>query len=57
MLEELSVLLCEGVKTAQALNDLRDLGVSLIQRFVLAKPRFEALAVTVEPATLLTKAA
>jgi EAL domain-containing protein (putative c-di-GMP-specific phosphodiesterase class I) len=32
MLEELSVVpLCEGVETAQALNVLRDLDVSLIQ--------------------------
>lgn len=58
MLEELSVVpLCEGVETAQELHVLRDMGVSLMQGYVLAKPSFETLAVPVAPETLLTRAA
>lgn len=48
MLEDLAILpLCEGVETADELAALRDLGVSLIQGYVLAKPSFESLAVPV----------
>ncbi len=58
MLEELAVVpLCEGVETAEELKVLRDLGVALIQGYVLAKPSFEALAVPVSAASLLTNAA
>ncbi len=58
MLEDLSITpLCEGVETADELNVLRDLGVSLIQGYVLARPSFEALAVPVAVQTLLAKAA
>ncbi|WP_083531231.1 EAL domain-containing protein [Pararhizobium antarcticum] len=58
MLDELSIVpLCEGVETAEELKVLRDLGVSLIQGYVLAKPSFEALAVPVAPETILAKAA
>lgn len=57
MLEELSVVpLCEGVETAEELNVLRDLGVGLVQGYLLAKPAFEALAMPVSPANLLTRA-
>ena len=46
MLEDLAILpLCEGVETAAELATLEDLGVSLIQGYVLAKPSFEALTV------------
>jgi len=48
MLEDLAILpLCEGVETADELAALKDLGVSLIQGYVLAKPSFESLAVPV----------
>lgn len=46
MLRELSITpICEGVETDEELRVLRDLGVSLIQGYVIAKPAFEALAV------------
>lgn len=45
MLDDLSITaVCEGVETVDELKALRDLGVSLIQGYVLAKPSFEALA-------------
>ncbi len=45
MLEELSIVpLCEGVETEDELLVLRDLGVSLVQGYVLAKPKLEGLA-------------
>lgn len=57
MLEELSVVpLCEGVETAEELTVLHDLGVGLVQGYLLAKPAFEALAKPVSPASLLTGA-
>jgi EAL domain-containing protein (putative c-di-GMP-specific phosphodiesterase class I) len=50
MLEDLSILpLCEGVETADELTTLKDLGVTLIQGYVLAKPSFEALTVPTAP--------
>ena len=53
MLEDLAIVpLCEGVETAPELHVLRDLGVSLIQGYVLAKPSFESLAVPIAPETL-----
>ena len=58
MLEELSIVpLCEGVETAEELKVLRDLGVSLVQGYVLAKPSFEALAIPVASETLIDRAA
>lgn len=36
--------LCEGVETFAELQVLRDLGVSLVQGYLLAKPAFETLA-------------
>lgn len=45
MLDELSIVpICEGVETAGELSALSDLGVSLIQGYLIAKPEFEALA-------------
>ena len=45
MLDELRISpLCEGVETLQELTTLQDLGVRLVQGYVLAKPAFEALA-------------
>lgn len=45
MLNELSITpICEGVETQDELSALRDLGVSLIQGYVLAKPTFESLS-------------
>lgn len=44
MLNELSIMpICEGVETQDELSALRDLGVSLIQGYVLARPSFESL--------------
>lgn len=58
MLEELSIVpLCEGVETVEELKVLRDLGVSLIQGYVFAKPRFEGLAVPTKTQDLLARAA
>lgn len=58
MLEDLSVIpLCEGVETTEELNVLQDLGVSLIQGYVLAKPSFEALAARAALANLSTRVA
>jgi EAL domain-containing protein (putative c-di-GMP-specific phosphodiesterase class I) len=46
LLRELNVTpLCEGVETLEELDVLRDLGVSLVQGYLLAKPSFESLAV------------
>ena len=45
LLEELSIVpLCEGIETLGELEVLQDLGVRLIQGYVLAKPSFESLA-------------
>jgi EAL domain-containing protein (putative c-di-GMP-specific phosphodiesterase class I) len=55
MLDELDVVpLCEGVESAEELKVLNDLGVFLIQGYVLARPSFQSLAVPVDPHTLLT---
>ena len=44
LLRELSIVpLCEGVETRGELEVIRDLGVSLVQGYLLAKPSFEAL--------------
>jgi EAL domain-containing protein (putative c-di-GMP-specific phosphodiesterase class I) len=46
MLDDLAIVpICEGVETIGELAALRDLGVSLIQGYVLAKPSFEELAI------------
>lgn len=45
MLADLNIVpLCEGVETGGELAALRDLGVSLVQGYLLSKPLFEALA-------------
>ncbi|WP_333780406.1 EAL domain-containing protein [Hyphomicrobium sp. DMF-1] len=45
MLADLGIIpICEGVETRRELETLRDMGVDLIQGYVLAKPAFEALA-------------
>lgn len=48
LLAELGVTpLCEGVETREELEVLRDLGVVLVQGYLLAKPSFETLATPV----------
>jgi len=48
MLEDLGIVpLCEGVETVGELTVLRDLGVRLVQGYLLAKPSFETLATPV----------
>lgn len=45
LLDELGITpLCEGIETAGELDVLQDLGVRLVQGYLLAKPVFEALA-------------
>jgi EAL domain-containing protein (putative c-di-GMP-specific phosphodiesterase class I) len=45
MLEELGVTpLCEGIETKAELAVLQDMGVNLVQGYLLAKPLFEGLA-------------
>ncbi|MES5099126.1 EAL domain-containing protein [Agrobacterium sp. BA1120] len=58
MLQDLAIVpLCEGVETEDELAALRDLGVSLIQGYLLAKPSFEKLAIPVTPTALFPKVA
>ena len=58
MLKDLDVTtICEGVETPGELDCLVDLGVSLIQGYVLAKPAFEALATPSMPGGLSRSAA
>ncbi|MDQ1198905.1 EAL domain-containing protein [Agrobacterium sp. SORGH_AS 787] len=58
MLADLNVTpLCEGVETAGELAALRDLGVTLVQGYLLAKPAFESLAVPSTISELLSPAA
>lgn len=46
MLKDLDITaVCEGVETVEELTVLRDLGVDLVQGYVLARPLFEGLAV------------
>ena len=46
LLNDLSITpLCEGVETIDELSALQDLGVRLVQGYVLARPAFEAVAV------------
>ncbi|RIV17110.1 EAL domain-containing protein, partial [Klebsiella pneumoniae] len=51
------VPLSEGFETVDEHASLKDLGVSLTQGYVLAKPNFETLTVTVAPTTLLPQVA
>ncbi len=58
LLEELAITpLCEGVETMEELRALQDLGVRLIQGYLLAKPAFESLATPVIPGRRLQHAA
>ena len=58
LLEELGITpLCEGVETADELSALQDLGVRLIQGYLLAKPAFERLATPVVPPREMLQAA
>jgi EAL domain-containing protein (putative c-di-GMP-specific phosphodiesterase class I) len=58
MLVELDVTpLCEGVETRDELAAVRDLGVTLVQGYLLAKPAFEALASPVSARRLLARRA
>lgn len=45
--------LCEGIETADELAAVRDLGVNLVQGYVLAKPQFEGLATPRSPHQIL----
>jgi EAL domain-containing protein (putative c-di-GMP-specific phosphodiesterase class I) len=48
LLDELGIMpLCEGIETAEELTVITDLGVKLVQGFLLAKPAFESLAAPV----------
>ena len=58
LLEELAITpVCEGVETLEELRALQDLGVRLIQGYLLAKPAFESLAAPVFPERGLLQAA
>ena len=58
LLEDLGITpLCEGVETADELTTLQDLGVRLIQGYLIAKPAFESLAMVVVPERKLLQAA
>ena len=50
MLNDLGIAtICEGVETEEELSVLRDMGVGLIQGYLLAKPSFERFSVPVMP--------
>lgn len=58
MLGDLNITpLCEGVETAGELSALRDLGVNLMQGYLLAKPAFESITVPSTIADVLAPAA
>ena len=58
LLEELGITpLCEGVETADELAALRDLGVRLIQGYLIAKPAFESLGTPHIPGPRVLQAA
>ena len=58
LLEELGITpLCEGIETAGELAALRDLGVRLIQGYLIAKPAFERLATPSVPTLRALQAA
>ena len=57
LLEELAITpLCEGVETADELMTLQDLGVRLVQGYLIAKPAFEGLASAAVPKRVLQAA-
>ncbi len=48
MLEDLGITpICEGIETAGELSVLRDLGVRLVQGYLISRPQFESLATKV----------
>jgi EAL domain-containing protein (putative c-di-GMP-specific phosphodiesterase class I) len=50
MLEDLGVaVVCEGVETIGEFRALRDMGLSLFQGYLIAKPSFESLAKPIMP--------
>lgn len=52
MMEDLGIpLLCEGVETVEELKVIADMGVTLIQGYVFARPTFEALSVAPDGAS------
>jgi EAL domain-containing protein (putative c-di-GMP-specific phosphodiesterase class I) len=54
MLKELGVSpLCEGIETMGEYDALRDMGVSLMQGYLFAKPAFAALGTPQWPQTTL----
>ena len=58
LLEELAITpVCEGVETLEELRALQDLGVRLIQGYLLAKPVFESLVMPVIPEPRVLQAA
>lgn len=58
LLDELGVTpVCEGIETLEELRCVVDLGVHLVQGYVLARPAFEALARPRSARSLLTAAA
>ena len=58
LLEELGITpLCEGIETADELAALQDLGVRLIQGYLIAKPAFERLATPCIPSLRVMRAA
>lgn len=58
MLEDLAITpICEGVETVDELAALQDLGVVLVQGYVLGKPGFEKLTVPVAAEAFRTRAA
>ncbi|WP_245496811.1 EAL domain-containing protein [Lichenibacterium ramalinae] len=58
LLEDLGITpLCEGIETADELEALRDLGVRLIQGYLIAKPAFERLAMPIVPPLRVLQAA
>ena len=58
LLEELAISpLCEGIETVDELLALQDLGVRLIQGYLLARPAFESLALPAIPGRTMLQAA
>lgn len=58
LLDELGVMIvCEGIETKAELAAVRDLGVHLVQGYLLARPAFEALAVVQAPDQFLNERA
>ena len=58
LLEELGVTpLCEGIETVDELAALRDLGVRLVQGYLIARPSFESLATPRIPPPRVVQAA